>query len=543
MRSHTKSIRLVVLSIAGFAVGAVLVATNSTSAVVAARLEKSLTVMSDAEERACGRSASKGRIFPVGTSQVFTGTDSVRIDSTDFALGSRGWTHFNVNPTVAMSFDSAGWLWDAYEADYSAVVDRLLEQGLASPDPGEAASHAARLDTGWGEGSITARLNTISCAFARTADVRLKLLAVALVNALKGPRYYGPPNAAVHNHGLFANFAIFDAGLLLEVPEWSTFASTRSARELPLVFSTCGMMAEQSSGYQYVNFQMWRNGISLMQIEPGAKAPLLAARKALGALLTPDGHLEPIGDGWGSSTLSTRRFPYVGALWCPVHAGSPRGSGWAAAQIGFPKGLSQHVLRFGPIRATHGHEDNGATTWWVKLGGSEQQVLGDRGLFDKTDGFRLAFERSAASHSVLEVGGISNVGGSVATKAKASSGAIRYLVTWAKGVPRTRAVVFGATSARMLVVDRINPNDSRIHSYTQHWQLAPGWQPSGANTASLGAMKLTIHCLVNGVETPLSPQQILHNTDFRQDVLAWDMQCRASRAGSVTIRTTLQVSR
>jgi len=543
MRGKGKNGRLVALLFVCLALGASATIAVSTSTVVAVHLERASLTTSDAEDRACGRSESKGRLFPVDTSQVFASTDSVRIDSTVFALGLRGWTHFGVNPTVAMAFDSAGWLWDTYGTDYSAVVDRLLEQGNAVPDPGEGAGHLALLDSGWSEGSITARLNTVSCAFARTSDRRLEPLAVALEAALAGTRYYGPPNAAVHNHGLLANFAIFDAGQLFVVPQWSAFASNRAASELPLVFASCGMMAEQSSGYQYMNFQLWHDAISTMRIVSGAKAPLVAARKALGALLTPDGHLEPIGDGWGSSILSTRRFPYVGALWCPVHVGSLRGSGWAAAQVRFPGGLTQHVLRFGPSRAMHGHEDNGAMTWWVRLDGTAGQVLADRALFDKSDGFRLTFERSAASHSVLEVGGNSNAGGSVATKAIDRNGAIRYLLTWATEVPRTRAVVFGAASARIAVTDRMNPSDPQIHSYTQHWQLAPGWQPSGMNSASLGTLKLKFHCLVNGVETPISPQPVLQNIAFREDVLAWDMQCRTSLAGSVTINTTLQVSR
>ncbi|MSW86835.1 MAG: hypothetical protein F2826_08995 [Actinobacteria bacterium] len=299
------------------------------------------------------------------------------------------------------------------------------------------------------------------------------------------------------------------------------------------------MMGEQASGYQVLNYELWKEALSAIAGRGSGASELLSkAAAAIGALAAPDGHIEPIGDGFGSFDASA--FPYLGSLWCPTESGQLRTSGWAAAQMTTAYGASHHIVRFGPAPAMHGHDDRGSMTWWADFSGVETQVLSDRGMFDKSDLARLVRESAAANHSVLEIGRTATgqvIGGS---RRVHSSGSYVYVLT--SGRARSRSITFWSGSPVLSVVDKIQPPNSSRRFYIQHWQLASGWVPSGTNSATKGPLTLTITCLVNGVRHPLVAKSASQNIGFRQGVPAWDMQCRARSQGPMRISTTLRLT-
>lgn len=493
--------------------------------------------------RECARSRASARanIYVVDASSLHAGGSTVLVDGQPFGVGPAGWQHSGAEALASEVFNSGGWLWAAYGGDYQAIADRLIEQAVASPDPGDSATPTQLGDTGWTEGGVSRRLGTVVCAYDKTADVRLLPIMANLVASLSGRRYYGPPYRQVHNHGLFSNLAIFDAGLVADEATWVDFAVGRMNAEAPLAFGKCGMMGEQASGYQVLNHQLWTEAFNAIAGRGSGSSEVLSrAAAAIGALAAPDGHLEPIGDGFGSIDASA--FPYLGPLWCPTGSKPLRTSGWAAAQMDTAFGASHHILRFGPAPAMHGHDDRGAMTWWVDFSGVETQVLSDRGIFDKSDMARLDRESAAANHSVLEIGRTAIepvIGG---TRRVHLNGSYVYVLKSGASGQRSRTVTFRSGSPVMSVVDKIRPPDAFRRSYIQHWQLASGWIPNGPNTATKGSLTLTITCVVNGADQPLVAKRVKQNIGFRQWVPAWDMQCRARSQGLMRISTTLRLT-
>ncbi|CAB4911826.1 unannotated protein [freshwater metagenome] len=497
--------------------------------------------VASAVARECARSIGRGQILSVDSSSLDSGGSTVIVDGQTFAVGPAGWQHSGADALASAVFDSGGWLWAAYDVDYPAIADRLVEQAIASPDPGDDATHTQLLDTGWAESAMSRRLGTVVCAYDKTSDVRLLPIMTSLVAGLSGPRYYGPPYRQVHNHGLFANLAIFDAGLVVSEATWVDFAVGRIEAEAPLVFGDCGMMGEQASGYQVLNYQLWQEASSAIEGHgSGTTALLSQAAVAIGALAAPDGHIEPIGDGFGSFDASA--FPYLGSLWCPTESGQLRASGWAAAQMITSYGASHHIVRFGPAPTMHGHDDRGSMTWWVDVSGVQTQVLSDRGVFDKSDRLRLEQESAAGNHSVLEIGRMALDRVVSATRHVYANDSYSYTLVSGTERKRTRSITFWSGSPVVSVVDKIQPPNSSRRFYIQHWQLASGWVPSGTNSATKGPLTLTITCLVNGVRHPLVAKSASENMGFRQGVPAWDMQCRAQAQAPMRISTTLRLT-
>lgn len=492
----------------------------------------------------CGRSRARGATFPVHAPDLTPGSaGTVTVDKETFDVGPEGWHHSRANSTVALVFDSGSWLWRVNRGAPQEVANRLVEQSTASPDPGDFVPARQLLNSGWTEGAVWARLSTVTCAYGLTGDTRLVAVMANLVNALSGRRYYGPPFHAVHNHGLFANLAIYNAGVVAANSDWMGLAQSRMMDESALVFGPCGMIDEQASSYEVKNYELWLTAKAILgDSAPGALTESLdRARRAIGALVQPDGQLQVIGDGSNRDLGST--YAYEGPLWCPTLADFQHGSGWAAGRTSFPGGMTQHTLRFGPIARMHGHDDHGAPTWWVELNGASTAVLSDRGLFDKSTGPREAFERGPKAHSVLEISNTQMPGGTTGHRTLRADGGYDYTLGWHGRVhDRTRTVDFSGTSASLEVTDSVTRVSRGSHYYVQHWQLAPGWSPRGSNTAVKGRLTLRIQCLVNGVDTPLIAVPVRQTTGFRQDLPAWDMQCRTTKYGPTKIATTLRVS-
>lgn len=431
----------------------------------------------------------------------------VTFDGRRVVLDREGWAADNPSdPSWTLWFHSLAWLVPLALDDSRTAVDVFIERDKALPDPGAAVGNRIRRPVGWTQGQFRTRLDTANCLYNLTDDPRLVPIAKRLAEVNMDPRRYpGPPRSPVNNHGTMGNVTLMQAGRTFGQPEWVDFALKRFRRDLPYVFETCGMMREQSSTYQLHNLKLWEKTASLLG------TALDPERRALGALVRPDGVLEAIGDGQPDSGLE----PNGALLWC-------KETGWAAGTV---EG-AHFTLRFGPAMRYHGHQDHGGLTWFA-LGAP---VLSDRGLFSKDRGPRFDYAHTMAAHSVFEpVGSPTYDPDTRATRASATEYSLRDA---ADGIERTREVTIGPT--RLIVRDRgMGPKE-----WIQHWQLAPGWEPTatGAVNAEAG-LTLSIDC------PRLKPVRVEAFTAWRTAVDAWDMQCRASgsRKG-VRITTTLTVS-
>ena len=423
-------------------------------------------------------------------------------------LNPEGWAADNPSdPSWTLWFHSLVWLVPLALEDPETAVKVFAERDAALPDPGASKGSRERRPMGWTQGQFRTRLETASCLYNLTRDPRLLPIAKRLAAAnMDAARYPGLPNFQVHNHGSMSNIALVQASKAFGIEEWAQVALKRFRRDLPSVFESCGMMREQSSTYQQHNLRLWNKVAHSLGLD------LTREERALGALVRPDGVLESIGDGQPSAGLQ----PNGVSLWC-------RETGWAAGTVDG----SHFTLRFGPAVDFHGHQDHGGVTWFA-LG---TPVLSDRGLFSKDRGARYDFAHSMAAHSVFEPGGSPKY--DPATAATRISDAEFDVRDSADGIERQREVKFGPT--RLVVRDR----GEGAKDWIQHWQLAPGWEPTatGAIHDSAG-LSLTIDC------PKLKAVKVEAFTAWRTAVPAWDLQCRvtADKREQARQATTLTVT-
>lgn len=432
-------------------------------------------------------------------------------------LDRKGWAADNPrDPSWTLWFHSLVWLVPLALEDPRTAVDVFIERDKMLPDPGASVSNRVRRPVGWTQGQFRTRLDVANCLYNLTDDPRLLPIAKRLVAANMDPlRYPGPPNFPVHNHGTMGNITLVQAGKTFGEQAWIDFAFKRFKRDLPYVFEPCGMMREQSSTYQVHNVRLWEKTAAQLG------TVLDVERRALGALVRPDGVLEAIGDGQPESGL----VPNGQSLWC-------RETGWAAGTV--PSGVAaddsvaaaHFTLRFGPRMRYHGHLDHGSLTWFA-LG---TPVLSDRGLFSKDRGPRFSYAHTMAAHSVFEpVGSPKYDPETSATRISPTEYALRDS---ADGIERLRDVKIGPTE--LVVRDR----GVGAKEWIQHWQLAPGWEPTATGAVNeAAALTLTIDC------PKLRPVRVEAFTAWRTAVDAWDLQCRVSgdRKG-VRLATTLTVT-
>ena len=431
----------------------------------------------------------------------------VEFDGERVVLDRKGWAADKPrDPSWTLWFHSLSWIVPLALDDSETAIRVFIERDRFLPDPGASVGNRIRRPMGWTQGQYRNRLETATCLYHLTGDPRLLPIAKQLAAANMDPaRYPGPPNFQVHNHGSMSNIALMQASKAFGIEEWADFALKRFRRDLPYVFESCGMMREQSSTYQQHNLRLWNKVAHSLGLD------LTREERALGALVRPDGVLESIGDGQPSSGLE----PNGVSLWC-------RETGWAAGTVDG----AHFTLRFGPAVDYHGHQDHGGLTWFA-LG---TPVLSDRGLFSKDRGSRYDFAHSMGAHSVFEPVGSPKY--DPATAAKRISATEFALRDSADEIERQREVNVGPT--RLVVRDR----GTGAKDWIQHWQLAPGWEPTATGAMNQDAgLSLTIDC------PKLKAVKVEAFTAWRTAVDAWDLQCRVSgdRTGA-RITTTLTVS-
>lgn len=428
-------------------------------------------------------------------------------DGVTVSLTSNGWAaSYAKDPSWALWFHSLNWLVPLALDDPETAIEVFEERDAALPDPGSSTNNKTRKPLGWTQGQFRTRLETATCLYAMTGDERLIPIAKRLVSANMDPdRYPGPPNGPAHNHGTMSNIALVQAGRAFDMKKWIDYAVGRFERDLPDVFSNCGMMWEQSSTYQEHNVSLWNRAARVLDV------PLDKPEFALGALVRPDGVLEAVGDGQPEPDM----MPNGATLWCPD-------TGWAA---GTPDPSTHYTVHFGPETDRHGHRDHGSITWYA----FDIPVLSDRGLYDKKRDRRFDFAKSMAAHSVFEPVGFDAY--KATTKGKRGKGTSFTLTDSADGISRQRRISISST--QLVVRDR----GRGAKKWIQHWQLAPGWTPTKTGAEHTSGATLTLSC------SNINAVQVETFTAWRTSEVAWDLQCLVTARGKkASLSTTLTVS-
>lgn len=399
----------------------------------------------------------------------------------------------------ALWFHSLAWLVRSAERDPAGVARLVSTYASSLADPGPDASRDRERTSGWTEGQIRRRLETMECLYRMTGRSEFAQVAVLLGSALMDDRrYYGLPLRRPHNHGAQANRLLLRTGQLFGQREWIATSRERILRDRASVFSSCGMTDEQSSAYQWLNVSIWQD---LGRAAGVGEDP--RAQQAAQALVRPDGVVEPVGDG----RVRTGRTG-GGSLWCPK-------DGWAAAT---DEGM-HYIVRFGPPTTRHGHDDHGAVTWFTH----GTPVLADRATAPKSDAGALAWSRGPAAHSILErvddprEGSMSGRSiGDHAYELVADAGQHRRTVR----IDPERITVSDADEA------------TRSGTWIQHWHFAEGWEPDrssgGQATGELvsrDGARVRLACLESGRPVTVLPVRV---RSYASGVAAWawDMQCR-----------------
>ncbi|GAB96056.1 hypothetical protein KILIM_031_00280 [Kineosphaera limosa NBRC 100340] len=449
------------------------------------------------------------------------------------------------DPTWRLYFWSLRWVGPlvrrAQADDQKVSVEALLQQVarfyVDNPDTGKST-------LGWDEGGSLRRLETLNCLYRMTGDSRLPALMAKEVNVQFGPRYYGPPYHAVHNHGLMANLRVVDAGTLVDRPDWVQRASARLRSESGLAFTSRGTSYEQSSQYQAINATLWNDAARTLEaVHPGdpAIAPIRAAvARAYHVaewLTEPDGKIVQIGDATKApGRVATGRTETA----FRDDAGGLIVGRWSWKD----PNTSYYTVRYGPRLRAHGHHDKTSVTWST----AGARVLVGSGYFsyERTNPF-AAYQRSPESANVaIPVGRQLDVRQSARLhSATLRSTRHRYMLTdRVYGVNHSRSVDVDHPSKTLIVADAF-PAGQAGH---QIWNLDPAWQLVSAR----GGAKIAIFrhpdgrslridttgALASAVRGSTRPVAGWNYPGPQQRVAAWQVKVRWNGG---TVRTTFTV--
>jgi len=397
-------------------------------------------------------------------------------------LGSVTFTVGSINPYVwrhPLSTDPAWRLWfegfmylpplalraylDGATRSLATMVGQVAAFHAQNPDPGSSRY-------GWDEGTAQRRLQTENCLYRLTGDSRLLASIASDVAVQLGPRYYGPPYARVHNHGLMANLRVVRAGELLGVTSWRTTAIARLKAEAPLAFSPLGTTWEQSSTYHAFTMRLWGQAADLLvRHEPSStaiatiRAATARAELVLSWMTEPNGNIVPIGDSsaaLGITRVSTAR----------VFRDDP--AGWLIGRWSWTDPLTTYyLLRYGPPRWAHGHDDRDSLVWttWG------EQVLVDPGVFEGDPSSSWwVWQMSAPAHNVAVLSGLQRRTNPV----KITGGTLQASAhAW-----QIEDDVYSLHHVRTVNVNRtthtVRVRDSFVGPgiFDQYWHLGPKWQ-------------------------------------------------------------------
>ncbi len=425
---------------------------------------------------------------------------------------------------------------DDQQQSLAALVNQAADFHRDNPDPG---THLS----GWDERTALRRLEAENCLYSLTHATQLLQSMASDAAVILGKRYYGPPNAQVHNHGLMANLQLVRAGELLDIPEWKDTAINRMTTEAPQAFSRAGLSYEQSSDYQGVNASLWGQAAKVLEASPGAAAAsqlLEAVARAWEAYsweTEPDGTIVQIGD-------SNETPGRAGTLTTPRVLRDDQ-TGHVIGRWSWTDPLtSYYTIRYGPPRRAHGHEDRaGGVTWTTK--GTRVLVGPGKFTYDKTSPWYV-WTIGPAGHNVAIPDKGTVLPGQTAklTASKIQAPAHAWTVTDnIYNTPHTRSVNINRDARRIQVSDSF----PKAALWRQHWHLAPGWMlksgkvngttmtfshPSGRKLTMTTAGRVS--GIIEGQTHPIGGW---HFPTFGSQVPALDIVVRSYRRSSTTTFT------
>lgn len=384
------------------------------------------------------------------------------------------------NPAWRLWYHSLAWVVplavESYVAEDAAgtrIVAAYVRAAVRTGrDPGSAtpAAYARANRSGWDEGTNTRRQQTLNCLVQIQPDTMVAAwLDSTILANLDMRRYYGLPRARPHNHGVMANLALIDTGVILGRTGLIDRAQVRLLADVGVVRDpSCGMTYEQSAPYQGVNARLWLRTADRLGLagRPAAAARLRAAARHMAAaydhLVTPSGRIAAVGHGG----------PERGFL-LPAHRATRmlcRVSGWAAGRTAWTPSATHYTLHFGPRRQMHGHADHGSVTWAVG-----DDVLVDTGNWFDRAAAAYRYADSNAAHNVLGVSGMELYRSTALVRASWQPRADTYTVRdTVPLVTRTRSVRIDRVLPLLMVLDRATA--TRTRSFTQRWHFASTWR-------------------------------------------------------------------
>jgi hypothetical protein len=420
------------------------------------------------------------------------------------------------------------------------LVSQVVAFHAQNPDPTTATF-------GWDEGTALRRLETENCLYALSKSSRLVNGMVADANVLLGPRYYGPPNFAVHNHGLMANLRLVKAGDQLGKPAWKTTAINRMVNEAPQAFSAGGTSFEQSSMYQQTNADLWEQAAVVLEATPGQESSAATVRglvnkahAAFSWMTEPDGKIVQVGDS-----------EEIAGVPAPTNDDSLRvfrdsQAGWSIGRWSWTDpNTSYYTIRYGPARRAHGHQDRAGGVTYTTKG---VRVLVGPGLFtyDATSNYNSYGIGPVGQNVAIPDGGVAGAGtGAVSAYTIQAAAHAWSLTDTVYGESHTRGVNVNRDTPRMLVSDSF-PSST---VWRQHWHLDPQWTlvSGGPNDTTLvfshpSGKKLTVTTTgrVSGIQQGITnPPAGWHFPDFQ--VRVWAPEITIRNYGTACT-TTFQVS-
>lgn len=499
----------------------------------------------DLDDSSCSRMGVVASSTGVGADRTLV----LRTSPVSFSIGrvpSTWWKSPPV-PTAVWRLYFRGLMWvsdvalPAAAANDTAALDALITTAAqsvqANPDPGTSAN-------GWDEGTNLRRQQALNCLYRLSGgDARLVPAIEATARAnMDVNRYYGLPKNPPHNHGVMANLALLDAGDLLGRKLWRDTAAARLVRDSGGAFTASGLSIEQTAAYTRFNRDAWNQVADALATYPDPaissqvatiRATTARATRALAYITAPDGNLVPYGDGDAGKAPIT---PQASGVLRDDAAGVLAGRwSWRDPATSF------YLLRYGPRRWAHGHQDRTSLVWST----AGVPVLIDPATYSYDPSPYEAFSRAPLGHNVQIPRSRSlSLSAGVALKATSLSGSVHGFTTTDAlyGVLHTRNWAVDSARRRVTLTDTLGSVSTTTLHLSPVWRLARTSLDKRALTFRNGTGKQL-------VVTGTSPLSVY--TGSTRPVLGWVFPSyeKRSQAPQVlmyppagTSRMTLQVS-
>lgn len=304
-----------------------------------------------------------------------------------------------------------------------------------------------------------------------------------------------------HNIGTDRNLALLGVGCVLQRQSDMTTVVSRLAATISRVVDAQGANNEQSTGYANWNHVLWGKVSSYLRTcridDPGA-AVIPAKRDAIQAFLdratAPDGTLYPVGDTSNDARLEAGRSPAQRWVHSNGAAGSPPAERVSVYRAGFVFGRSGwggaarpqsqesgYSLRFGPLRAGHGHHDHMSLTWQTR----GRRIIVDPGVGEYTQDAWRSYATGATAHNMPLIGGMTTTPATALSRSALRPGADFFELkdTVSAGGSRVRGVLFLSDPDVVLVFDRLRYPKAKT-TFRQLWHLPPDQAVSVSKTGA-----------------------------------------------------------